>query len=249
MALGAFKIGRNQKVKYPSGDGYQLINNKELQNLLSKAQEMGINYIDVAPAYGSAEKRIGESLAKLNNRNDFVISTKVGEIFDGKQSLYDFSASHIKKSIEQSLKYLKGDCLDLVFLHCPKNDLSTLQSTDAIEQLTQLKQKGIIQAIGVSTMSLEGGLFVSEIDEVDVLMISYNIHYKDEGEVIEKAKNNNKGVVIKKALLSGHLKSKLTVKECLNAVFKTTKADSVIIGTDKINHLIDNANMIASLLR
>lgn len=245
LGFGAFKIGRNKKVKYPSGDGFELINDNKLCELVLKTKELGINLIDVAPAYGVAEKRIGDTLKKLKLRNQFIISTKVGEIFDGENSTYDFSKKHILKSVENSLKILGGECLEIVFLHCSKNDTEVLTSSDALETLEKLKTKGNIGAIGISTMSIEGGFLAA--DFADVLMVSFNPIYQDELPVIKNAKQKGKGIFLKKALLSGHIDSKFNVSSCLQTAINQTKANSVIFGTDKITHLVENAKIINAI--
>src|SRR5687768_3221126 len=88
IAFGAFKIGRNEKIKYPAG--YKLPTFEEAQRLLNAVLDLGINYIDTAPAYGHSEEWIGRALT--GRRGDFLLSTKVGETFEQGQSIWDYSA-------------------------------------------------------------------------------------------------------------------------------------------------------------
>ena len=78
IGFGAFKIGRNEKTKY-SGD-YSLPDQGAVNALINGIADLGINYIDTAPAYGLSEERLGVALA--GRRDEFVISTKVGENFE-----------------------------------------------------------------------------------------------------------------------------------------------------------------------
>src|SRR5882724_2716809 len=74
IGLGALKIGRNQKVKYRAP--YELPDRTAVETLLNGILDLGINYIDTAPAYGLSEERIGEALGSRGG--EFVVSTKVG---------------------------------------------------------------------------------------------------------------------------------------------------------------------------
>ena len=72
FALGTVKIGRNQAMKYPNA--YELPSDKEVLELLDLAEQLGINCLDTAPAYGIAEERLG----KLIKGEKWLISTKIG---------------------------------------------------------------------------------------------------------------------------------------------------------------------------
>ena len=74
VGYGAFKIGRNQKIKY--AQPFDLPTDDEADRLLNAVLDLGVTYIDTAPAYGLSERRIGRSLA--HRANEFVLSTKVG---------------------------------------------------------------------------------------------------------------------------------------------------------------------------
>ena len=96
LGFGAFKIGRNQGVKYPNP--YDLPDTAEVERLLNSVLDLGCTLIDTAPAYGVSESRIGQAIG--HRRSEFVLSTKVGETFVDGQSRYDFSATSVKASLE-----------------------------------------------------------------------------------------------------------------------------------------------------
>ena len=77
LGLGTVKLGRNQQVKYPQG--FDIPDDAQVSELLALAWELGINFIDTAPAYGTSEQRLGQLLPRAD---DWVIMTKVGEIFE-----------------------------------------------------------------------------------------------------------------------------------------------------------------------
>ena len=125
LGLGTVKLGRNQGVKYPSE--FSLPDDKAARDLLAKATELGINFIDTSPAYGTSEERLG---SLIEDRARWVIATKVGEEFENGQSSYDFSGEHVIMSIERSLRRLGTDYLDVVLVHSNGEDLKILNETD-----------------------------------------------------------------------------------------------------------------------
>ncbi len=104
VGLGTVKFGRNQQVKYPAD--FVLPTDQALQELLSLAKDLGINLLDTAPAYGLSEERLGKLLT--GQRQDWIICSKAGEDFSENQSHYNFTPSHIKKSVERSLQRFKN---------------------------------------------------------------------------------------------------------------------------------------------
>ena len=239
IALGTVKIGRNKKVKYSSD--YPLPSDQHVQELFENAHELGINLIDTAPAYGLSETRIGNLPRSLKDK--FNIFTKVGEKFDNDTGIseYDFSALSIEESVYNSLEVLRLDYLPAVLVHCDKNDLICLKESPVLETLFSLKDKGLIKSIGASTMSLEGGLYA--VEHLDIVMVSYNPEYKLELPVIQKAQELGKGVLLKKALMSGNIHTNLI------DIFATIKQDCndavIVTGTLNIDHLQEN--VLASL--
>lgn len=239
LGLGTVKFGRNQEVKYP--DAFSLPTDEEISKLLSRAKDLGINLLDTAPAYGNSEQRLGEL---LTDRQDWIICTKVGEEFADGKSFFDFSAAHTRHSIERSLRDLKTDYLDIVLIHSDGNDTHIIESTDCLATLMELKKKGLIRAIGMSTKTIAGGIRATEL--TDVVMVTYNPSNTDDAEVIERARILNKGVLIKKALNSGHDCSdgKSTAENNLKFVLSHDGVSSAIIGTINIEHM--QANVMAS---
>ncbi len=243
LGLGTVKIGRNQEVKYPSG--FSLPSDEEVSALLRQARDLGINLIDTAPAYGSSEQRLGRL---LNGRQDWIICSKVGEEFTAGKSYFDFSAAHTQRSIERSLRDMRTDYLDIVLIHSDGRDLKILESSDCPETLLRLKEKGLIKAIGMSTKTVAGGLKAAEM--LDVVMATYNPTMHDDAPVIEQAFSLGKGILVKKALNSGHdciageaekNNTGLSLSE-RNLRFALDKAgvSSVIVGTINPAHLREN---------
>ena len=238
LGLGTVKIGRNQSVKYPTD--FTLPNDKEVRLLLDKARELGINLIDTAPAYGSSEQRLGDLLTE---RERWIICTKVGEEFQRGQSSFNFSASHVRQSIERSLQRLKTDRLDIVLVHSDGNDLAILNDSDCLDELQRLKERGLIRSYGMSTKTVEGGLLA--VKRSDVVMVTYNPVAREDGLVIDTAAQLQKGILVKKGLLSGHLNSVAApdtdpVRQNLRFILANPGVSSVIVGTINLQHLEQN---------
>jgi aryl-alcohol dehydrogenase-like predicted oxidoreductase len=98
LGLGTVKLGRNEGVKYPSE--FRIPDDRHAASLLSEAQDLGINLIDTAPAYGNSEERLGKLLA--GQRDRWLICSKVGEEFEHGQSRFDFTPEHTRSSVETS---------------------------------------------------------------------------------------------------------------------------------------------------
>lgn len=231
IGLGTVKFGRNQGVKYP--DAFQLPSDTEITHLLHLAKEVGINFLDTAPAYGESEERLGKLLK--GQRHHWVLGTKVGEYFADGISSFDFSAQGIEKSLYDSLKRLQTDYLDIVLVHSNGNDMQLIEN-GVFEVLHRYKEKGYLRAFGMSTKTIEGGLKTIEI--ADVAMVTYNQTYQDEKPVIIAAHKNNKAILIKKALGSGHLAhTPNAVETALQFVLQPAGVTSVVLGTINPNHL------------
>jgi aryl-alcohol dehydrogenase-like predicted oxidoreductase len=239
LGLGTVKFGRNQGVKYPTA--FDIPSLEDITSLLHLAHDLGLNVIDTAPAYGMSEERLGQLLK--GQRKDWVIVSKAGEIFDQGQSHYNFTPEFLIRSVEQSLKRLKTDYLDVCLIHSDGNDQSIIQQ-GALECLSHLKQQGKILASGMSTKTIEGGLLC--VAQADVVMVTYHPEYQDEIKVLEAAEQANKGVLIKKALSSGHLYPgpQDPVFRSLSFIFKQPSVSSVVIGTINPSHLQHNVQMM-----
>lgn len=238
LGLGTVKIGRDQQVKYPTG--FTIPDDAAVRALFDLAWELGINTLDTAPAYGNSEERLGQLLP---HRHDWVIVGKVGEIFEHGQSAFDFSAEFTRQSVERSLKRLGRDYLDMVLVHSDGNDMRIIRDEPVCDTLQQLKHEGLIRAVGMSTKTVEGGLWC--VENMDVVMATYNPACTDELPVLQRACELNKGVLIKKGLQSGHAQS---VEEALRFVFAQPAVHSVIVGTINPAHLRDNAAITERVL-
>src|SRR5262245_19468463 len=234
IGFGAFKIGRNEKTKYTQA--YSPPDDRAVADLLNGILDLGIGYLDTAPAYGLSEERIGRAVG--HRRREFTLSTKVGETFEYGQSHYDFSAAAVRLSVERSVRRLQTDTLDVALLHSHGEDIAIQQTPDAVATLRELKQQGLVRAIGLSGKTVEGARLA--LDWADVLMIEYHLDDRSHAPVIAEAARRGVGVVVKKGLASG----KLTASEAIRFVLGDSAVASLVVGSLNLEHL--RANLAAA---
>jgi aryl-alcohol dehydrogenase-like predicted oxidoreductase len=233
IGLGTVKIGRNTDVKYPTD--FELPSDQEIIDLLTLASELGINCLDTAPAYGTSETRLGELLPEITS--DFRIITKVGETYDrATGSHYDFSEIAIFESLERSLQRLNRDRLDVVLLHSDGKDMEHLDQ-GALQTLIKARDRGLIQAVGLSGKTLDGGRQALN-QGADCLMITLNPETQAEKPLIDEAQRFGAGLLVKKALGSGYLTA--SIPDIFQDLFTHPNITSAIIGTINPVHLRNN---------
>ena len=154
--------------------------------LIATAFDLGINYFDTAPlyGYGRSEVRLGRALLAL--KKDFVISTKVGRVLNDtkdsdreffkdadptKESVYDWSADGIKRSINESLERLGLDHIDIVLLHdCEDYLEQTLRETYPV--LDSYRSQGIIKAVGMGLNLCAPSVAIMKDTNLDCALIA-----------------------------------------------------------------------------
>lgn len=246
LGLGTVKFGRNQGVNYPKS--FTLPSDHAISELLNCAQELGINLLDTAPAYGVSEERLGKLLK--HQRDKWILSTKVGEEFSAGQSHFDFSPDAIRRSVERSLKRLNTDILDIVLVHSNGEDEKIILEDEVFVTLGEMKQAGVIKSFGMSTKTVKGGFLT--VDHSDIVMVTFNLNHSEEQPVIAYAYKQNKGVLIKKGLISGHL-DKIAeadpVQASMRFIFQEPGVHSLIVGTLNKEHLKKNVDCLDTSLR
>ena len=230
LGFGAFKIGRNEKVKYPQP--YDLPDDATVERLLNGVLDAGIHLIDTAPAYGISEERIGKFLS--SRRGEFVLSTKVGERFVNGESSFDFTGPGVRASVAESLRRLQTEVLDIVFVHSNGDDLAIQQQTEVVPTLQKLKHAGYVRAIGFSGKTPAGA--EAALEWADVVMVEHHLHDTSHAEVIASAASRGVGVVVKKGLASGHLPP----ADAIRFVLSNPHVASVIVGGLSLDHLTAN---------
>ena len=158
LGLGAVAFGRTEGLKYAVAP--RLPSMRDLSELLAAARDAGVNLVDTAPAYGVSEERLGELL--MGRRDEWVLCTKVGEIFEAGTSRWDFSPEHTRRSVHESLRRLGPIAsTSYWFIRTAMTSRSCAISARCT-MLAQLKQEGSIRAFGMSHKTIAGGLQAAE---------------------------------------------------------------------------------------
>jgi aryl-alcohol dehydrogenase-like predicted oxidoreductase len=227
ISLGTAKLGRNTDVKYPAP--FALPTDKQVEELLQSAVGMGVNLVDTAPAYGECERRLGPFVERYRDR--LVVCTKCGEQYTNGRSVYDFSASAISRSVDESLRRLRTERIDILVLHSDGRDVEILTQTDAPAQLLKLKRSGKVRAIGLSAKTAAGVAAASRT--LDVVMAPFSQKEQSLAEALTHAHDAGVGVLAIKGLFSGHLEPAPAIEFIVQQPF----IDTLILGTIDAAHL------------
>jgi aryl-alcohol dehydrogenase-like predicted oxidoreductase len=229
ISLGTTKLGRNTDVKYPTP--FALPADQQVEELLNTAIQLGVNLIDTAPAYGESERRLGSFVER--HRDRLVICTKCGEQYLNGRSVYDFSAAAINRSVDESLRRLRTDQIDILVLHSDGRDIDILTQTDALAAFASLKKSGKVRAIGISAKTPAG--ILEACRTLDVVMAPFSQKDQSLADALVTAHRAGLGILAIKGLDSGHLEPAVAVDFVLRQPF----IDSLVVGTINPDHLRD----------
>ena len=173
------------------------------------ALDSGINLLDTAPVYGEghSEELVGRAVADYGKRDQVVIATKVGVAMNPGGSPRNSSPERIRKEIEESLRRLRTEYIDLYQIHWP--DTRTPFEVTA-EALVGLQTEGKIRAIGLSNFSLEQMERFRSHATVATIQPPYNLFEQDAGlTVIPAAHAHGIAVLAYSALCRGLLSGRM----------------------------------------
>ncbi len=167
----------------PLGDVYGAIDPVEGRRAVHQAIDEGINFFDVAPYYGLtlAEERLGEALR--GRRKEVILATKCGRY--GTDS-FDFSAQRVYTSIEDSLKRLRSDYVDLFQAHDVEFGDTDQIIKETIPAMRRLQEQGKVRFIGITGYSLKTLIRIAEAAPVDSILTycRYNLLVDDMEKVL-----------------------------------------------------------------
>jgi len=161
------------------GEEYGAIDVAEANRSIDCAIDQGINYFDVAPYYGGllAEQRLGEAL--VGKRNKVILATKVGRYKSSTGERFDFSAKGIRQALEQSLRRLKTDYIDVYQAHDIEYVPASKILEEALPALAQLKKEGKIGHVGITSYPLNILKKIIEQGDVDMVLSYSRYHLMD----------------------------------------------------------------------
>jgi aryl-alcohol dehydrogenase-like predicted oxidoreductase len=199
ISLGTWQVGG----KWGSGFDHQLA-----ESILKAALDEGINFIDTADVYesGESEKAVGKILKTTSER--IYVATKCGRQIDPHVN-EGYTPKVLRGYVEDSLKRLQLDCIDLIQLHCPPTEV--YYRPEIFEEFEKLKSEGKILNLGVSVEKVEEALKAIEYENVTTVQIIYNIFRQRPHEYFfQRAAEKNVGIIVRVPLASGLLSGKFS---------------------------------------
>ena len=221
----------------------------EAEAIINRAIDLGVNYIDTAPAYGSggSESNIGRVMAY--RRDEVFLASKTPDrTYDGTM-----------RQLENSLKRLRTDHLDLYQLHNMRtaDDLSrAFAENGAVRALEELKSQGVIRFAGI-TGHKDPDLLLQGIRQYpfDCLLMSFNagdIHYAPfQEKLLHEAVKLEMGIIAMKVTAVGRIfreNGLSTMKQALGYVF-SFPVSTAIVGISNVAEVEENARIAAEFIQ
>ncbi|HHO5462855.1 TPA: aldo/keto reductase [Staphylococcus aureus] len=176
IALGTNAVGGHNL--YPNLD------EEQGKDVVRQAINHGINLLDTAYIYGPerSEELVGE-VVKEYPREQIKIATKGSHEFDENQEVHQNNQpEYLKQQVENSLKRLQTDYIDLYYIHFPDDNTPKDQ---AVAALQELKEQGKIKVIGVSNFTLDQLKEANKDGYVDVVQLEYNLLHRENEAVLQ----------------------------------------------------------------
>jgi aryl-alcohol dehydrogenase-like predicted oxidoreductase len=199
VSLGTWQLG---------GRWGEAFNDEEAEATLRAAIDLETNFIDTADVYsdGKSENATAKVVKEYGDR--IYVATKCGRrlkphVTEG------YNDKNIRGFVEDSLKNMKIDTIDLIQLHCPPTEV--YYRPEVFETLESLVQEGKLRFYGVSVEKVEEGLKAIEYPNVASVQIIFNMFRQRPAELFFKeAKRRNVGIIVRVPLASGLLAGKFT---------------------------------------
>jgi D-threo-aldose 1-dehydrogenase len=220
----------------PLGNEFAVVTDKDAYATIEAAWNAGVRYYDMAPWYGLglAERRYGNFLHN-KTRSEYVVSSKVGKLLKASKTaknkqyfpfspspndvVYDYTASGVRRSIEDSLQRLGIDSLDIAFVHDISSDNKNLPTPwqeqfeiarkGAFPELTRMREEGLIKGWGIGVNTPEPIMQLLEVADPDVCLLAsqYSLidHKNALDQVFPAARAKNVSFVIGSSLNAGFI--------------------------------------------
>jgi len=214
IGFGTWALGSTWWGKITSGEG---------ENLLRRALDLGVTFFDTGNVYGlGANEEIVRKALDGVPRDAVQISTKFGYVLDERRQEHsqgerpqDWSPAHLRESLEQSLRRLGLDHVDLYQLHNPRMD--AIDADDLFEGLERLRSSGKIRHYGVALGPAIGwreeGLKAIETRRLASLQTVYNVLEQEPGrDFLAAAEEHGIGIMARVPTSSGLLEDKYTLE-------------------------------------
>ena len=232
IAFGGVEIG------IPYGFGIhseaEMLQEKDAIKLLHLSLDRGINFYDTARMYGKSENLIGKAFR--SHREKVIISSKCRHfrLPDGSLPKSTDIPTIIENSLEESLKALQSDYLDLFMLH--QADVEILSNEAVRDTFLKLKESGKVRNIGASTYTVEESSLAIHSGIWEVVQVPLNLLDQRQSILFDQALAKGVGVVIRSVLLRGLLSERGTnLPQPLNEVEQHIKQYATIAAKSNVD--------------
>jgi aryl-alcohol dehydrogenase-like predicted oxidoreductase len=254
------------------------VSDEQAQRILNAVLDAGINFIDTSIDYGVAEERIGNFIS--HRRDEFFLASKcgclAGDLVDnpppapaspsgrreGQRFPHVFTAANVRQGVEQSLRRMKTDHLDLVQFHSSPS-MDEMQRDGGLDELKKLQSEGKVRFLGVSGTiphlkeQVESGIF-------DAFQIPYSAMQREHETLIEQASQAGAGIIIRGGAARGgpgkeqgefwETWQRVGIDDLLGGMdrmefilrftYSHPDLDTTIVGTINPDHLQDNIDAL-----
>ena len=189
------------------------MDDRESLSAIETALEQGVNFIDTSDAYGAgySETLLGQALR--GRRDRVILATKGGNVMVGPdRGKRNFSPEYISRVMDESLKRLQTDYVDLYQLHNPTVDV--IEQGEVWDILARAKQAGKIRHYGVSINTFDEGIAAVNNGRSDTVQLEYNLLAQEPAEkIFPLAQRANVGIIARVPLRRGVLTGKLSAAD------------------------------------
>ncbi len=223
------------------------MNDAESLGAIDAALDLGVNFIDTSDAYGAgySETLLGKALK--GRRDKVILATKGGNTMVGPdRGKRNFSVVYIGRVMDESLKRLQTDYVDLYQLHNP--DVSVIEQGEVWELLERRKKEGKIRHYGVSINKTEEGVAAAKGGRSDTIQVEYNLLAQDPADqIFPLAKEANVGVIARVPLRRGVLTGKMTLADQKRFQGEDVRARN--LAGDRLKQELEKAEQLRFLVR
>ena len=189
------------------GGAWGHVSDEEAMGALHKAVDCGVNFIDTADVYGDGRSERLVARLKKERKEEIIVATKAGRRLP-RQTVEGYSKQNLAQWIDDSLRNLSTEAIDLLQLHCPPTELFSRPEVFAL--LDDFVKAGKLLYYGVSVEKIEEALKAIEYPNVQSVQIIFNcFRQRPAEEFFPKAKERKVGILARVPLASGMLTGKL----------------------------------------
>ena len=202
-----FKVSEISFGAWAIGGSWGTVSDGESLAALHQAIDSGVNFLDTADVYGMGRSERLIAQLKKDRKEEIVVATKAGRKLSP-HTVDGYTAENLTGFVEESLRNLQTECLDLVQLHCPPTD--AYYRAEVFGALDDLVQAGKIRYYGVSVQRVEEALKAIEFPNVQSVQIIFNCFRTRPAELFfAQAQERKVGILARVPLASGMLTGKL----------------------------------------